>query len=63
MVASYRKFTYFVQKEEINLIEFFIKNNMYEILISLVTSERVSKKQKFDILVAVLKDRDESFNK
>lgn len=63
MVASYRKFTYFVQKEEINLIEFFIKNNMYEILISLVTSERVSKKQKFDILVAVLKDSDESFNK
>ena len=58
MTISYDKFIYNFFKDndkcKIDLIDFLIKNDMYEVVTNLLISEQVSGEQKFNILVKTL---------
>lgn len=68
MTISYDKFTSTLFKNndefKIDLIDFLIENDMYEVVTSLLISYQVSGEQKFNILVKTLEHHDsECFNK
>ena len=68
LTISYDKFIYnsFKDNDEckIDLIDFLIKNDMYEVVTNLLISDQVSGEQKFNILVKTLEHHDsECFNK
>ena len=68
MTISYDKFIYNFFKDndecKIDLIDFLIENDMYEVVTNLLISYQVSGEQKFNILVKTLEHHDsECFNK
>ena len=68
LTISYDKFIYnfFKYNDEfkIDLIDFLIENDMYEVVTNLLISDQVSGEQKFNILVKTLEHHDsECFNK